>query len=176
MKLLLITDAWFPQTNGVVTTLSCVIERLPSLGVTPSVIHPGLFSSVGLPGYREIPLVINLWRLPAMVRELDPDFKPGDVERYLGVMNTLRPPALGGKFDKGRGHFEHSIALSGGRDLGAKVDFARYYARTLYEQELHDRLLNEVLAADPVEPGRTLFNTLAQRDARALLESGADYF
>ena len=85
MKLLLITDAWFPQTNGVVTTLSCVIDRLPSLGVTPSVIHPGLFSSFGLPGYREIPLVIDLWRLPAMIREIDPDSVHIATEGPLGI-------------------------------------------------------------------------------------------
>jgi ribosomal protein S15P/S13E len=110
------------------------------------------------------------------VRALDDSYKPADVERYLAVMNTLRPPALGGDFDKGMEHFERAIALSGGQDLGAKVDFAVYYARTLYDQELHDRLLNEVLAADPVQEGRTLFNVLAQRDAKTLLETGADYF
>lgn len=110
------------------------------------------------------------------VRELDADFKPADVEHYLAIMNTLRPPALGGNFDKGQAHFENAIALSNGQDLGIKVDFARYYARTLYDQELHDRLLEEVLASDPVVEGRTLFNTIAQRQARALLDSGADYF
>lgn len=110
------------------------------------------------------------------VRELDDSFRPGDVEHYLGVMNTLRPPALGGNFEKGKKHFENAIAISGGRDLSIKVDYASYYARTLYDQELHDRLLNEVLNADPVQPGMTLFNTLAQRDAKALLESAADYF
>jgi hypothetical protein len=110
------------------------------------------------------------------VRELDDSFKPSEVEHYLGVMNTLRPPALGGKFDQGRVHFERAIELSGGRDLSIKVDFARYYARTLYEQELHDRLLNEVIQADPVQAGMTLFNTLAQRDAKKMLASGKDYF
>ena len=110
------------------------------------------------------------------VRELDVTFKPSEVEHYLGVMNTLRPPALGGKFDIGRAHFEKAIELSGGRDLSIKVDFASYFARTLYDRELHDRLLNEVLEADPVQPGLTLFNTLAQRDATVLLESGDDYF
>jgi hypothetical protein len=110
------------------------------------------------------------------VRELDGTFKSAEVEHYLGVMNTLRPPALGGKFDKGRAHFENAIALSGGTNLAVKVDFAKYYARTLYERELHDRLLNEVLEADPVHDGLTLFNTLAQRAAKELLGSGDDYF
>jgi hypothetical protein len=107
---------------------------------------------------------------------LDNGFSPGAVEHYLGVIKTLRPPALGGKFDQGRAHFEKAIEISGGRDLMVKVDYARYYARTLYEQDLHDRLLTEVLEADPIQDGMTLFNTLAQREARVLLESGSEYF
>jgi hypothetical protein len=53
---------------------------------------------------------------------------------------------------------------------------AEYYARLMFEQELHDRLLAEVIAADPVEPGFTLMNVLAQERARQLQASGLDYF
>jgi hypothetical protein len=88
----------------------------------------------------------------------------------------LLPPAAGGKPEKGRAHFERAIELSGGRNLGAKVDFAEGYARLLYERELHDRLLNEVMEADPVEPGNTLLNVLAQERAEELLASADDYF
>ena len=63
-RLLIVTDAWAPQTNGVVTTLNAVVDRLPGLGIEAAVIHPGMFRSVGLPGYREIPLALDLWRLP----------------------------------------------------------------------------------------------------------------
>jgi hypothetical protein len=110
------------------------------------------------------------------VREIDPRYQEANIEHYLGVLDTIRPPALGGDFEAGREHYERAIDLSGGRELGIKVSYALYYARTLYERELHDRLLNEVLAADPVEPGYTLFNTLAQDEAAELLESADDYF
>jgi hypothetical protein len=110
------------------------------------------------------------------VQELDLTFARADVEHFLGVLNTIRPPALGGDFEAGLAHYEKALAISGGMNLSIKVDYARYYARTLYDRELHDRLLNEVLAADPVQQGFTLFNTLAQEDARALLESADDYF
>jgi hypothetical protein len=110
------------------------------------------------------------------VREIDPRYEEANIEHYLGVLDTIRPPALGGEFEAGRAHYERAIALSDGRDLSIKVSYARYYARTLYERELHDRLLNEVLAADPVQPGYTLFNTLAQDEAVELLESADDYF
>jgi hypothetical protein len=95
---------------------------------------------------------------------------------YLGILATLRPPALGGEPEKGRQHFERSIEMTGGADLSTKVEFARGYARLMYERELHDALLREVLAADPHVPGYTLTNVLAQRDAIDLLASADDYF
>lgn len=110
------------------------------------------------------------------VRTLDPGYEEAKVAHYLAVLNTLRPPALGGKFEEGKALFEQAIDLTAGRDLSVKVDYARYYARTLYEQDLHDRLLGEVLEASPEAPGLTLFNVLAQREAEELLASGADYF
>lgn len=110
------------------------------------------------------------------VQELDPDYEQANIEHFLGVLNTIRPPALGGDFETGRAHYLRAIEVSGGRDLGVKVDYARYYARTLYDRELHDRLLAEVLDADPEQPGLTLFNTLAQADAEELLAGADDYF
>ena len=98
------------------------------------------------------------------------------VYTYLGILNTLIPPALGGDPEKGRAHIERAIAISGGTDLSAKVEYANGYARLLYERELHDRLLNEVLEADPEVPGATLLNVLAQRQAEQLLDSADDYF
>jgi hypothetical protein len=110
------------------------------------------------------------------VQALDPAYRRSKVEHYLGVLNTVRPPALGGRFSLGQEHYRRAIELSEGRDLSIKVDYAKFYARTLYQRELHDRLLEEVVAADPDVPGFTLFNRLAQRDARALLESADAYF
>jgi ribosomal protein S7 len=110
------------------------------------------------------------------VQQLDEDYEEANIEHFLAVLNTIRPPALGGDFEAGLAHYQRALELSGERDLGIKVDYARYYARTLYDRELHDRLLEEVLAADPVQPGLTLFNTLAQDEAQELLASADDYF
>ena len=110
------------------------------------------------------------------VQEIDPQYEQSNVEHFLAVLFTIRPPALGGDFDAGIAHYRRAISLSGGRDLSIKVDCARYYARTLYDRELHDQLLNEVLSADPVQEGFTLFNTLAQTEAQELLDSADDYF
>jgi hypothetical protein len=108
--------------------------------------------------------------------EINDGSDDGAIHTYLGVLNTLIPPAAGGKPEKGREHFEQAISISGGTDLGAKVAYADGYARLLYERELHDRLLEEVLAADPEVPGSTLLNVLAQRQAVVLLETADDYF
>lgn len=110
------------------------------------------------------------------VMELEPGDLAASTSMYLGILNTLRPPALGGKPETGRRWFEHALELSGGQDLGIKVEFARGYARLVYDRELHDRLLNEVLSADVQKPGYTLFNVLAQDQARELLAAADEYF
>ena len=95
---------------------------------------------------------------------------------YMGILKTLLPPALGGKPEEAREHFELAIDMSDGKDLSAKVEYARGYAKLLYDRELHDRLLNEVLASDPHASGLTLTNVIAQQDAAVLLEEADDYF
>ena len=95
---------------------------------------------------------------------------------YLGVILTLRPPALGGKPEEARTHFEKAIASSGGRDLAAKIEFAKGYAKLLYDQELHDQLIGEVLDADPKADRLTLTNVLAQEEALRMRVEASDYF
>ncbi|MEE9511180.1 MAG: TRAP transporter TatT component family protein, partial [Gammaproteobacteria bacterium] len=87
-----------------------------------------------------------------------------------------RPEALGGHPERGRAYFETAIELTEGRDLAVKVEFAKGYARMLYDRELHDQLLNDVLAADVQQPGFTFFNQLAQQQAVELLATADDYF
>lgn len=108
--------------------------------------------------------------------QLDEGYERGSAHLYLGILQTARPPALGGRPEEGRRHFERALALSDGRDLAVKVEYARSYARLIYDRELHDRLLQEVLAAPAEVPGLTLTNTLAQRQATALLASAEGYF
>jgi hypothetical protein len=110
------------------------------------------------------------------VVELDETYSHGQAHVYLAVFATLLPPSLGGKPEEGRAHFERSIKISDGKDLIAKVEFARRYARLTYDRPLHDRLLQEVLDADPAAPGLTLSNMLAKRQARELLASADKYF
>lgn len=110
------------------------------------------------------------------VVELDEGHERGGAHLYLGILSTLLPPALGGKPAEARAHFERAIELSGGRNLVAKVLFAERYARLVFDRDLHDRVLREVVTANPHEPGLTLMNTLAQEKARTLLNNADQYF
>lgn len=58
MRLLLATDAWEPQVNGVARTLAKVVERLREAGDEIEVIEPSAFRSLPLPSYPEIPLAL----------------------------------------------------------------------------------------------------------------------
>jgi len=146
---------------------------------------PSLFT-LGLSWIAYIKVHSNDWgaltKLPRVeatlerVQALDKRYKAVQVEHFLAVLKTIRPPALGGDFEAGKAHYERALALSGGQDLSINVDYARYYARTLYDRELHDRLLNDVMSAEPDQDGYTLLNTLAQRDAQELLDTADDYF
>jgi hypothetical protein len=107
---------------------------------------------------------------------LDPEHGKGEPYMYLGVLATLRPASLGGNPEQGKAYFEKALALSQGRNQMARVLYAQRYARLVFDRELHDKLLNEAIAADPHAPGLTLINVLAQQQAHKLLESGKDYF
>ena len=98
------------------------------------------------------------------------------VYTFMGILLTLRPPALGGEPERARVFFERAITESGGMDLSAKVEFAKGYAKLLYERELHDQLLNEVVNADPYQDGFVLSNVMAQEEASKLLAEADEYF
>ena len=59
MKIALITDAWRPQINGVVTTLVELVDQLIAKGHVVEVIHPDLFKTRPCPGYAGIDLAIK---------------------------------------------------------------------------------------------------------------------
>lgn len=58
-RIALVTDAWRPQVNGVVTTLSRVVEALETLGHAVRLVTPEGFRTVGLPSYPEIRLAVT---------------------------------------------------------------------------------------------------------------------
>lgn len=72
MRLSIVTDAWYPQVNGVVTTLSAVIQWLRDEGHEVDVVEPGGFRSIPCPGYPEIRLALNTGRVGRRLRDFAP--------------------------------------------------------------------------------------------------------
>lgn len=62
MRIAIVTDAWAPQTNGVVTTLAATVRELTSLGHDVSILSPEGLRCVPCPSYPEIRLA--LWPGP----------------------------------------------------------------------------------------------------------------
>ncbi|MGQ0577899.1 MAG: glycosyltransferase family 4 protein [Betaproteobacteria bacterium] len=73
MKVMIVTDAWKPQVNGVVTTLGQIGEGLNRLGHEARFVTPLLFKSIPCPTYPEIRLSLMPY---AGVRRQVEDFAP----------------------------------------------------------------------------------------------------
>jgi glycosyltransferase involved in cell wall biosynthesis len=85
MRLALITDAWHPQVNGVVTTLMELIKELEKLNHSVKIIHPNLFNTRPCPGYPGIDLAIRPKKQMAQIlKVLNPDFIHIATEGPLG--------------------------------------------------------------------------------------------
>jgi glycosyltransferase involved in cell wall biosynthesis len=62
MRILLATDAWRPQVNGVVRTLENMTQAATALGASFEFLTPEAFPTFPLPTYAEIPLAIPNYR------------------------------------------------------------------------------------------------------------------
>lgn len=71
-RLTLVTDAWAPQINGVVTTLTNLVKELTSQGIEVDIIQPSEYKSFPLPTYHEIRCV---WRPKGLEKRIL-NFKP----------------------------------------------------------------------------------------------------
>jgi len=69
MQLVIVSDAWLPQVNGVVRTLERVSGELIALGDSVEVIGPDRFNNFAMPGYADIRLAF--WPRAALRRILD---------------------------------------------------------------------------------------------------------
>lgn len=76
MKILIVTDAWHPQVNGVVRTLGQVAQEATNFGVPVEVLSPAEFRTVPMPSYPEIRLALT---------------GPGAMERRL---EAIQPNAI----------------------------------------------------------------------------------
>ena len=74
MRITLVSDAWMPQVNGVVRTLSTIVDLATARGHRVQTITPDRFFSVPMPNYPEIRLALTTRRRVATaIAAFDPD-------------------------------------------------------------------------------------------------------
>jgi glycosyltransferase involved in cell wall biosynthesis len=85
VRILIVSDAWFPQVNGVVRTLSAVSGELRALGHDVCVIGPHRFRTIACPTYPDIRLAVDAHRkLPPLIDAYRPDAVHISTEGPLG--------------------------------------------------------------------------------------------
>ncbi len=98
-RILIISDAWHPQINGVVRTLAMVADRLVAAGDVVSIIGPDRFRTMPCPTYPEIRLVLGGGRrLRRMIEDFAPDALHIATEGPLGVTAARIACTLGMAF------------------------------------------------------------------------------
>lgn len=86
MRIQIVSDAWYPQVNGVVRTLDTVRQQIESFGHSVSVIGPDRFRTVPCPTYPEIRLAILPYRrLSRMISTFAPEAIHIATEGPLGL-------------------------------------------------------------------------------------------
>jgi len=131
-RLALVTDAWRPQTNGVVNTLVRLVKHLEARGTEVLVISPDGHRTMPLPSYPEIKVALNPWKAVKRIRAFAPHAVHVATEGPLVGTQTLEngsPGCLAAtdvehrangpgqkKLGDGNGHFDLSGQARRGAD------------------------------------------------------------
>jgi glycosyltransferase involved in cell wall biosynthesis len=87
MRILVATDAWHPQVNGVVRTLTMMAEAAKGFGVDVSFLTPQSFRTFAMPSYPDLRLALPY---PAKIARLIADIRPDSIhiatEGPIGLM------------------------------------------------------------------------------------------
>jgi len=86
-KLLIVTDAWRPQINGVVRSIENLVRELQQFDIEVDILSPAEFFTVPLPGYPEIRLALTTpGRVSRRIAASNPDFIQIATEGPLGLL------------------------------------------------------------------------------------------
>ncbi len=87
MKISIVTDAWFPQVNGVVRSIHNTNRQLEHMGIPVAMITPALFRNVPCPTYPEIRLSVATYsQVARMIEGSKPDAVHIATEGPLGLL------------------------------------------------------------------------------------------
>ncbi len=99
MKILLASDAWPPQVNGVVRTMLSVTRELEAAGHRVIPLTPDRFRTVPCPFYREIRLAVNpMGKVGGMIEAAQPDAVHIVTEGPIGIATRQWCLSAGYKF------------------------------------------------------------------------------
>ena len=88
MRVLIATDAWHPQVNGVVRTLTSLAEAAKGLGVSVEFLTHERFPTIPLPTYANLRLAIpNGGEIARRITK-----SPADVARIQGIPGLILAP------------------------------------------------------------------------------------
>jgi glycosyltransferase involved in cell wall biosynthesis len=76
MRILVATDAWHPQVNGVVRTLTMMAQAAKAYGAQVSFLTPQSFPTLAMPGYPDIRLALPY---PAKIARLISEARPDSI-------------------------------------------------------------------------------------------------
>ena len=115
--------------------------------------------------------LVTVEKIMTRLLELDDTVEQGGPHLFFGVLFGSKPQMIGGDPEQSRYHFERALEISNRSFLMAHVLFAATYSRMVFDQDLHDNLLEEVLTFDLDQvPDNRLSNQIAKRRAQELLE------
>jgi glycosyltransferase involved in cell wall biosynthesis len=87
MRILVATDAWHPQVNGVVRTLTMMAEAAKAFGVDVSFLTPQSFRTFAMPSYRDLRVALPYQaKITRLINEARPDSIHIATEGPIGVV------------------------------------------------------------------------------------------
>jgi hypothetical protein len=119
--------------------------------------------------------LVVIEKIMARLLEIDDSYQGGSIHLFFGGYYAAKPAMFGGRPDLSKNHFEKALRLAEHRFLLTQTTYAETLARATLDRQLHDRLLNEVLAF-PLDsaPEFGLANRIAVNRAKRLLDE--NYF
>ncbi len=129
MRIALISDAWHPQINGVVTTLANICRELQQSGHTVEMITPDRFRSWPCPGYPDVRLafICGPW-LRSILKAFNPDAIHLATEGPVGYAGRLYCRQMGFNYTSSfHSHFAEYLKLRVGMPLAVSEAYMRWF-------------------------------------------------
>ncbi len=97
-RILIVSDAWEPQVNGVVRTLQNLTNNLEKLGFIVDLVTPGMFKTFKAPGYPEIDIAVPNDIINRIISSGNHDYIHIATEGPLGLYAVLACKKFNKKF------------------------------------------------------------------------------